>query len=70
MTADIVVGVRGMHCDSCERNIEFALLSVRGIEAVHADHKAMQIQITYDPTLSDESQIRAAIEDLGYSVVG
>jgi len=58
-----------MDCSSCKRNIEFVLASLRGVEGVKADHRAMTVEVAFDPTVTSETDIRRAVEDMGYTVL-
>lgn len=69
MAKEITYPVEGMDCASCERNIEFAVSSLRGVERVKADHKAKTVQVTLDPSASGEDEVRRAIEDMGYTLL-
>ena len=58
-----------MHCQSCVRRIEGALMHLSGVnEALVelAEHKA---SITFDSEKTNEDQFRAAIEAEGYCVL-
>lgn len=61
--------VEGMHCDGCERNVEFALSSLPGVARVKADQTAKTVEIAFEPSATDELELRRAIEDTGYRVV-
>lgn len=70
MAREITLPVEGMDCTSCETNIEFAVSSLRGVERVKADHKAKTVQVSIDPAVSGEDEVRRAIEDMGYTLLG
>lgn len=70
MTDRSVLSVQGMTCGGCEKNIEFALCALAGVEAVQADHRTGKITITFDSAVTSSDRVREAIEDIGYDVVG
>ncbi len=70
MTTAIVLRVDGMSCTGCERNVEFALASRPGVERVKADHRARTVEVELDPGRTTEDEIRRAVEDIGYLVIG
>ena len=61
--------VRGMACDGCEQTVEEAVSGVEGVESATADSNdgEVTIETAGDP---DDQQLRIAIEDAGYEVVG
>lgn len=70
MAAGTVLQVDGMSCTGCERNVQFALSSLPGVKRVKADHKTKVVEVDFDPAANGEEEIRQAIEDIGYTVVG
>lgn len=69
MATRLVLSVQGMSCTGCENNVRFALRSLRGVEEARADHRAKRVEVLFDPSVLDESDVRRAIEDIGYGVV-
>lgn len=69
MATSVTLPVQGMSCAGCENNIRFALLSLAGVERVHADHQTANVEVVYDPAQTDETALRSAIEDMGYQVI-
>jgi len=68
MTTHIELPVEGMSCTGCENNIQFALTSLDGVDAVNADHRAKTVEIDYDTGTRTLDELRRAIEDMGYRV--
>lgn len=60
------LGVNGMTCRSCSRQVDQALKALPGIKASHTDYTAGQTVLTVDPTRADSSAVLAAIRELGY----
>ncbi|MFQ5968514.1 MAG: heavy-metal-associated domain-containing protein [Acidimicrobiia bacterium] len=69
MIAPTTLPVEGMTCTGCENKIQFALASLEGVGRVH-DHEAKTVEVDYDPALITVDEIRRAVEDVGYRVVG
>ncbi|MCL1692463.1 MAG: cation transporter [Actinomycetia bacterium] len=68
MTTQITIPVEGMSCTGCENNVQFALTSLEGVEAVDADHLGRTVIVDYDPGGTSSDDLRKAIEDMGYTV--
>ena len=54
-----------MHCPSCEMVLE-GLEDLAGIEQVHADYRAGQLDVTYDEVAISDEAILEAIRSEGY----
>jgi len=59
--------INGMHCAGCEAAIETALQELQGVDTVSADHKAKNIEVCFDESLTSPSAILACIESKGFS---
>lgn len=70
MATGTVLQVDGMSCTGCERNVQFALSSLPGVNRVKADHRAKTVEVDFDPGQTTEDEVRRAVEDIGYTVVG
>lgn len=70
MATGTVLQVDGMSCTGCERNVQFVLSSLPGVRRVKADHRAKTVEVDLDADLTSEEEIRRAVEDIGYTVVG
>lgn len=64
--ARIVVTVKGMTCDGCERRVSSALTRLRGVREAKADHRAERVAVSYDPERVSEQALREQIEQAGY----
>ncbi len=64
-----ILKVEGMSCGGCERSVEFALSSLPGVSHVTADREAKTVAIAFDPSATGESELRTAVEEIGYRVV-
>lgn len=70
MAQETILQVDGMSCTGCERNVQFALSALPGVKRVKADHRAKTVEVDLDPAQTTEDEIRRAVEDIGYTVVG
>jgi copper chaperone len=65
----IVVGVGGMSCQGCVKNVTGVLLALPGVEQVEVSLEAKQASIVFDPAKVGASQFSAVIEDAGFDVI-
>jgi thiol-disulfide isomerase/thioredoxin len=66
-TAEVVVSLRDIPCQSCLRGSAKALLAIEGIEAAEVERDAAAVRVRYDPSVVDEPIIVATVTDLGYA---
>ncbi|KAJ8379177.1 hypothetical protein AAFF_G00230890 [Aldrovandia affinis] len=62
-----VIAIAGMTCDSCVRSIEGAVSQRPGVRSVTVSLSAGRGAVTYDPALTRPEELRAAIEDMGFT---
>ncbi|UTF53355.1 heavy metal translocating P-type ATPase [Natronosalvus rutilus] len=67
--AELEVRVPEMDCSSCATKIERSLAGVDGIAEIDPAVASGRLLVRYDPERTDESEIRARIEGVGYDVV-
>jgi len=65
----LVVGVAGMSCQGCVKNVTGVLLALPGVSEVKVSLEEAKAEIAYDPLLVRPTQFKAAIEDAGFDVV-
>ncbi len=63
-----VVGEQTMHCGGCERTVKFTLKRLPGVEAVEADHRTQQIEVSLNADETDAAEIKGALDWIGYEV--
>jgi len=63
------INVSGMMCQHCETHVKKALEAIEGIETAVANHEENIVDITKSKDV-DESVIRTAVEEAGYSYEG
>ena len=61
--------VNGMTCTGCEQRIERALAQVEGVLRSHADHRAAQVRVVFDPVRTSAEAVGARIRQAGYEVM-
>ncbi len=66
---NIVIGVGGMSCQGCVKNVTGVLLALPGVERVDVSLDAGQADIAYDPGKVNPSQFREAVESAGFDVL-
>ncbi|CUH94691.1 hypothetical protein P22_0757 [Propionispora sp. 2/2-37] len=64
---EIIIKIDGMSCGHCKAAVEKALRDVAGVITAEVDLGKKQAVVTGAAALSD---LRAAVEDAGYDVVG
>ena len=65
----IIVGIGGMSCQGCVKNVTGVLQALPGVEQVNVSLEAKQASIVYDPAKVGVPQFSAAIEDAGFDVI-
>ena len=66
MMQELIVGIGGMSCQGCVKNVSGVLLAVPGVESVEVSLAEGQASIVYDPAEVDVAQFKAAIEGAGF----
>jgi copper chaperone len=66
---EIVMGVGGMSCQGCVKNISGVLQALPGVAQVDVSLEAAQARIAYDPATVGVAQFKEAIEGAGFDVV-
>lgn len=67
-TQEIVYHVEGMTCDHCEASIQKGVSALEGISLVEANHEDSTTRVVFDPSLTNNDEILAAIKKRGYQV--
>ena len=63
---EIKLKTKGMHCVSCERVIQDALMEIDGIKKVKSNYSNDRTEIEFDPKKIDNKKIMKVIEKAGY----
>ena len=65
----LVLGVGGMHCQGCVKNVTGVLKALPGVEQVEVLLEAEQATIEFDPQQVGLPQFKDAIEGAGFDAV-
>ncbi|MEQ2188934.1 hypothetical protein GOODEAATRI_019982, partial [Goodea atripinnis] len=60
------VWIGGMTCSSCVQSIEGRICQMIGVKSIMVSLKEKRGTISFDPSLTDPEQVRAAIEEMGF----
>ena len=69
-TERVTLDVGGMTCASCVNHVENALEGVEGVISANVNLATEQATVEYVPGVADVGEMRHAVEDAGYSIVG
>jgi copper chaperone CopZ len=69
MSSTVTYSVSGMSCGHCEKSVSAEVAGLPGVTDVAADAKSGTVTISSQGPLDDE-QIRAAVDEAGYELVG
>lgn len=64
---ELVLKVKGMHCEGCENRIKNSIGTVEGVEEVVANHVSGLVTIKYAKEVN-EAEIKEKLDDLGFEV--
>lgn len=67
--AIVEIGVEGMTCTGCENSINKSIEKLEGIVEVSSSHVDKKTVVKYDESKTSEEQIKAAIMQVGYTVI-
>ncbi|MCL2572466.1 MAG: cation transporter [Defluviitaleaceae bacterium] len=63
----IILEVTGMSCAHCEKAVKNALEDL-GVKNANASAKKNIVEVTFDPQVVNQEQIKSEIKELGYYV--
>ena len=69
MSSTTIYSVTGMSCGHCEKSVSSEVSAIPGVTEVAADAKAGTVTVSSAAPL-DEDQVRAAVDEAGYELVG
>jgi len=67
---EVTLKIGGMMCATCVETIETVLRALPGVIAASVNLGTENAYVTYNPTVSDIPDFKAAIEDAGYQFLG
>ncbi|MGN0196014.1 MAG: heavy-metal-associated domain-containing protein [Candidatus Cryptobacteroides sp.] len=59
-----------MHCKECVLKINENIAFEKGVKGLDVSLEKQTVKITYDPSKTDESRLKAALARIGYKVIG
>lgn len=62
------IKVSGMTCGGCERSVQNALTTRKGVQAAKADRNAGLVTIEFDPAVIQRADLEKAIAEAGFKV--
>jgi copper chaperone len=68
MMQELTMGIVGMSCQGCVKNVSGVLLALPGVESVDVSLAEGRASIVYDPAAVDLAQFKAAIEGAGFDL--
>ncbi|KAM9328351.1 copper-transporting ATPase 2 [Pholidichthys leucotaenia] len=63
---NVVIWIAGMTCSACVQSIEGRISQMNGVQSILVSLKEEKGIITFNPSLTDPEQLRAAIEEMGF----
>lgn len=60
--------VEGMSCGHCKNAVEKAVKGLPGVSVAEVDLAAKSLTVEFDENVTSFAEIKAAIEDAGYTV--
>ncbi|ETT82852.1 copper ion binding protein [Viridibacillus sp. FSL R5-0477] len=70
MAETIQLNVEGMSCGHCVKAIETGVSELAGVDAISVNLQESTVDVAYDNTKLDKTDISRAIEEAGYAVKG
>ena len=64
-----VIGIGGMSCQGCVKNVTNVLQALPGVERVEVSLEAARAVIVHDEARASEAQLREAIEEAGFDAL-
>ncbi|XP_032362103.1 copper-transporting ATPase 2 [Etheostoma spectabile] len=66
LNSTVNIWIVGMTCNSCVQSIEGRICQMTGVVSITVSLKEEKGTITFDPSLTEPEQLRAAVEDMGF----
>lgn len=65
-----VINVEGMTCGGCVASVTKAIKRLEGVEQANVSLESKIASVIYDKGKTNEGEIKQAVRDAGYDVVG
>jgi copper chaperone CopZ len=62
--------VTGMTCGGCVNSLTRALKSINGVDGVQVELSTGNAQVQYDENFTTPDQLKSAVKNAGYGLVG
>lgn len=69
MMAETRIRVQQIHCNSCENTIRKAIGRLECVRSVTPDQQTNEVRVLFDERSVNEQQIRARLDEIGYTPV-
>ena len=63
---EVVLKIKGMHCEGCSTRLEKVLNNQDGIEEAHVSLESANAEIKYNEVQLSIDEIKEAVEDAGF----
>lgn len=67
--AETRIRVQQIHCSSCENTIRKAIGRLEGVRSVTPDQQTNEVRVLFDERSVNEQQLRARLDEIGYTPV-
>jgi copper ion binding protein len=64
-----ILTVEGMSCNHCKEAVEKAVRALPGVTVAAVDLAAKKLEVEYDETVTSLEQLKAAVDDAGFTVL-
>jgi copper chaperone CopZ len=68
MSQSISLTVSGMKCGGCENTVTKKLTELAGVISVNVSHQDKQVDVEFDPAITNADEIEDSIIEAGFSV--
>ncbi|WP_456462008.1 mercuric transport protein MerTP [Reichenbachiella sp.] len=62
------ISIKGMTCTGCEEHVKVEIGKLEGISTLEVSYEQANAVVTFDKSLTDINQVKAAINNTGYKV--
>ena len=63
---EVVLKIKGMHCEGCSTRLEKVLNNQDGVEDAKVSLEKAEASIKFDETLTGVDELKEAVEDAGF----
>ncbi len=66
MASETTLKIPAIDCQKCVETIRRTLQALPSVEVAEADTETKQVRIEFDEALASESQVREALDEIGF----